>query len=252
MKGNFLQSAAATLFYLGVTPLLEEPQIDWQTPFILAMSWQITSSARRCLCDFHDVDQTRQHGGNILAAVSGAADNGDHGHAMVWRGADTAEHGRVCPGKCRHLSCHTLFITCNAIAWRSRGVQRPQIIGLHLRFIRIPQTDAGQDPGIPRSSQRADQPAARLLRWATSAAEWVGPSSPPASMPICSAVSSRSARCRPAPAAKEVTIAVGTASLASRCQRQYSRHRWQRRWFPECWHRYRETLPARSTSATCR
>lgn len=41
MKGNFLQSAAATLFYLGVTPLLEEPQIDWQTPFILAMSWQI-------------------------------------------------------------------------------------------------------------------------------------------------------------------------------------------------------------------
>ena len=40
MKGNFLQSAAATLFYLGVTPL-EEPQIDWQTPFILAMSWQI-------------------------------------------------------------------------------------------------------------------------------------------------------------------------------------------------------------------
>ena len=41
MKGNFLQSAAATLFYLAVTPLLEEPQIDWQTPFILAMSWQI-------------------------------------------------------------------------------------------------------------------------------------------------------------------------------------------------------------------
>jgi len=41
MKGNFVQSAAATLFYLAVTPLLEEPQIDWQTPFILAMSWQI-------------------------------------------------------------------------------------------------------------------------------------------------------------------------------------------------------------------
>ena len=41
MKGNFVQSAAATLFYLAVTPLLEEPQIDLQTPFILAMSWQI-------------------------------------------------------------------------------------------------------------------------------------------------------------------------------------------------------------------
>ena len=41
MKGNFLQSASATLFYLAVTPLLEEPQIDLQTPFILVMSWQI-------------------------------------------------------------------------------------------------------------------------------------------------------------------------------------------------------------------
>ena len=41
MKGNFVQSVAATLFYLIITPLIEEPHIDWQTPFILAMSWQI-------------------------------------------------------------------------------------------------------------------------------------------------------------------------------------------------------------------
>ncbi len=41
MKGNFVQAAAATLFYLMVTPLVEVPEIDWQTPFILAMSWQI-------------------------------------------------------------------------------------------------------------------------------------------------------------------------------------------------------------------
>ena len=41
MKGNFVQSAAAALFYLAITPLLEVPQFDWQTPFVLALSWQI-------------------------------------------------------------------------------------------------------------------------------------------------------------------------------------------------------------------
>ena len=41
MKGNFVQAAAAALFYLAITPLLEVPQIDWQTPFVLALSWQI-------------------------------------------------------------------------------------------------------------------------------------------------------------------------------------------------------------------
>ncbi len=41
MKSNFIQAAAVTLFYAAITPLLEEPRMDWQTPFILAMSWQI-------------------------------------------------------------------------------------------------------------------------------------------------------------------------------------------------------------------
>ena len=41
MKGNFIQAAAAALFYLAITPLLEVPQFDWQTPFVLALSWQI-------------------------------------------------------------------------------------------------------------------------------------------------------------------------------------------------------------------
>ena len=41
MKGNFVQAAAAALFYLAITPLLEVPQFDWQTPFVLALSWQI-------------------------------------------------------------------------------------------------------------------------------------------------------------------------------------------------------------------
>lgn len=41
LKGNFVQAAAATLFYMAITPLLEEPRIDPQLPFILAMSWQI-------------------------------------------------------------------------------------------------------------------------------------------------------------------------------------------------------------------
>ena len=41
MKGNFIQAAAAALFYLAITPLLEVPQFDWQTTFVLALSWQI-------------------------------------------------------------------------------------------------------------------------------------------------------------------------------------------------------------------
>ena len=41
MKGNFVQAAAAALFYLAITPLLEVPQFDWQTPFVLVLSWQI-------------------------------------------------------------------------------------------------------------------------------------------------------------------------------------------------------------------
>mgnify|MGYP001412715184 CR=1 FL=1 len=41
MRGNFIQAAAAALFYLAITPLLEVPQFDWQTPFVLALSWQI-------------------------------------------------------------------------------------------------------------------------------------------------------------------------------------------------------------------
>jgi len=41
LKGNFIQAVAATLFYIIVTPLLEIPHIDWELPFILAMSWQI-------------------------------------------------------------------------------------------------------------------------------------------------------------------------------------------------------------------
>ena len=41
MKGNFVQAAAAALFYLAITPLLEVPQFDWQTPFVQALSWQI-------------------------------------------------------------------------------------------------------------------------------------------------------------------------------------------------------------------
>jgi drug/metabolite transporter (DMT)-like permease len=41
LKGNFVQAAAATLFFLGVVPLIEAPRLDLQLPFILAMSWQI-------------------------------------------------------------------------------------------------------------------------------------------------------------------------------------------------------------------
>lgn len=41
LKGNFVQAAAATLFYMAVMPVLEEPHIDPQLPFILAMGWQI-------------------------------------------------------------------------------------------------------------------------------------------------------------------------------------------------------------------
>ena len=41
LKGNFVQAVAATLFYMVAMPLLEEPSIDPQMPFILAMSWQI-------------------------------------------------------------------------------------------------------------------------------------------------------------------------------------------------------------------
>jgi drug/metabolite transporter (DMT)-like permease len=41
LKSNFIQAVAAAGFYLVITPLLETPQIDWQLPFILAMSWQI-------------------------------------------------------------------------------------------------------------------------------------------------------------------------------------------------------------------
>jgi drug/metabolite transporter (DMT)-like permease len=41
LKSNFIQAAAAAGFYLVITPLLETTQIDWQLPFVLAMSWQI-------------------------------------------------------------------------------------------------------------------------------------------------------------------------------------------------------------------
>ena len=41
LKGNFIQAVAAVAFFMIVVPLLEVPSIDWQLPFILAMSWQI-------------------------------------------------------------------------------------------------------------------------------------------------------------------------------------------------------------------
>ena len=128
----------------------------------------------------------------------------------TWFGdKDTAEHGRVCPGV--GVYQFTLFITCNAIAWRSRG-QRPQIIGLHLRFISIPQLQdkaraflGPVNTQIPAASCCNRRPEARRMGWPLLAASI---------NTDLQRVSSRSAKCRPAPA-KEVTIAVGTASLAS-------------------------------------
>lgn len=41
LKGNFIQALAASLLFAAVSPILEDPHIEWTLPFILALSWQI-------------------------------------------------------------------------------------------------------------------------------------------------------------------------------------------------------------------